>query len=173
MAYKQATRQYAQNMADAKPLITEPNRLIVKAELSDYGLDTLEAEKADNQTLSEANLTKLGGVVPIIKHRLFFDVYIDSAPSVGWEYVSLTFTDDVEVSVDEIKMTQVDQHITGTITYKPELEGKLINFSTRISETIGLPTGTLYIKIDVFLQYSKQSIITIPLKVMKRINSGN
>ena len=78
---------------------------MTKAELSDYGLHTLETEKANNQTLSEANLTKLGGVVPIYKNRLFFDVYLTNAPLKGWEYVTLTFTDDVEVSVDKIKMT--------------------------------------------------------------------
>lgn len=95
-------------MADIKPVITEPTRLITKAELSDYGLTTLETEKQNNQTLSEAGLLKLGGVHPITKLRMSFDVYVVSPGWGSWESVTLTFTDDVEVSVDEIKMTYAD-----------------------------------------------------------------
>lgn len=95
-------------MADIKPVITEPNRLITKAELPSYGLDTLETEKANNQTLSEASLTKTGIVNPVIKYRMSFDVYVVPPGWGRWESVTLTFTDDVEVSVDEIKMTYAD-----------------------------------------------------------------
>lgn len=92
-------------MADTKPTITEPNRLIVKAELPKYKLGTLETEKANNQTLSEVNLIKSGGSHPILKRRLSFDVYVVSPGWGRWESVTLIFTDDVAVSVDEIKMT--------------------------------------------------------------------
>lgn len=92
-------------MADTKPTITEPNRLIVKAELPKYKLGTLETEKANNQTLSEVGLTKTGGVTPVIKYRMSFDVYVVSPGWGRWESVTLIFTDDVAVSVDEIKMT--------------------------------------------------------------------
>lgn len=167
MAYKQATRQYARNMADTKPTITEPNRLIVKAELRNYNLGTLETEKANNQTLSEANLIKSGGPNPILKRRLFFDVYVVSPGWGSWVSVTLIFTDNVEVSVDEIKMTQADQHITGTITYLPELEGKIINFYVRINKYDALDTNNLYIDADEVPVYSSSSTVVIPLKNTK------
>lgn len=167
MAYKQATRQYAQNMADIKPVITEPNRLITKAELPNYGLDTQETEKANNQTLSEANLIKTGGSHPILKRRLSFDVYVVSPGWGRWEYVTLTFTDNIEVSVDEIKMTQEDQHVTGTITYLPELEGKIINFYVKIIRNNVSDTNNLYIDANEVPVYSSSSTVVIPLKNTK------
>ena len=138
MANRQATVQDCKDLGGIVDTSRFPdnNQLITKADILYLGVNTLETDKADNQTIS-VNSLYLGTVITPVKNYLNYVITVEGVVA-QWLSVILTFNSgfpDNTVEIDAVPYTTQK----GKLYFNTDLLKKTITITASVSgKTMGV-----------------------------------
>ena len=136
MANRQATVQDCKDLGGIdSSRFPNNNQLITKANILYLGVNTLETDKADNQTIA-VNSLYLNGITPI-RNYMNYVIMVDGAV-IQWRSIILTFNTDFPdntVEIDAIPQRQLE----GKLYFNAGIVGRAITITASVSgHTMGI-----------------------------------
>lgn len=138
MANRQATVQDCKDLGGIVDTSRFPNnnQLITKADTLYLGVNTLETDKADNQTIA-VNSLYLGTVITPVKNYMNYVVTVEGVVA-QWKSIILTFNTDFPDSTVEIDIIPYRQQ-KGKLYFNADIVGRTITITASVSgQTMGV-----------------------------------
>lgn len=132
MANRQATVQDCKDLGGIVDTSRFPNnnQLITKADILYLGVNTLETDKADNQTIA-VNSLYLGTVITPVKNYMNYVITVEGFVA-QWRSIILTFNTDFPDSTVEIDaVPQATQK--GKLYFNADIVGSAITITASVS----------------------------------------
>lgn len=132
MANRQATIQDCKDLGGIVDTSRFPNdnQLITKADILYLGVNTLETDKADNQTIS-VNSLFLGTVITPVKNYMNYVITVEGVVA-PWKSIILTFNTDFPDSTVEIDAIPYQQ-LKGKLYFNADIVGRTITITASVS----------------------------------------